>query len=331
MDYTLKPAVLFALAASCFLHQGLATAAEAGKEYPSKPIRFVIAQTPGSSIDTMSRVIATKMSELLGQQLVVDNRTGAGGTIAGEIVAHSTPDGHTLFASATASQVIGPQLYKKLVKYDPHKDFTPISLFAITQNVLVVNPGAPIKNVKDLIAYAKANPGKLNWANAGTGFQSHLAGVLFTHLAKIDVLHVPYKGAGASVGAVISNESQLMIAPAPALMVHVQAGRLRALAMGGEKRSPLTPELPTIIESGVPGYVSAGWAGLAAPAGVPKSILAKLHATLVKTVNDPATSDALKRVGAEPLTSTPAEFAKLIKEEWVRFGDAIRIANLKVD
>ena len=331
MRHTLKAAFVFSLTILPCLYPGAATAAEAAKDYPTKPIRFVLAQTAGSSIDTMSRVIATKLGELLGEQLVVDNRTGAGGTSGGAIVAHSEPDGYTLLASATASQVIGPQIYKKVTTYDPFKDFTPISLFALTQNVLIVNPKAPFKSVKEVIAYAKANPGKINWANAGTGFQSHLAGVLFTHVAKIDVLHVPYKGAGPMVAGVISGESDITIGPAPAWMVHVQAGRARALAMGGEKRSVLWPDLPTIIESGLPGYVSNGWAGLAAPRGTPKAILTKLHATLVKAVNDPATGEALKRVGAEPLTSTPAEFAALIAKDWKSFGEAIRIANLKVD
>jgi len=309
----------------------LATAAEAVKDYPVRPIRFVLAQTPGSSIDTMSRVIATRLSELLGQQLVVDNRTGAGGTIGGEIVAHSEPDGYTLFAAATASQIIGPQIYKKVLKYNPQTDFTPISLFAITQNVLVVNPSMPYSSVKELIAYAKANPGKINWANAGTGFQSHLAGVLLTHMAGINVLHVPYKGAGPMVGGVIAGESHVTIGPAPAWMVHVQAGRARALAMGGEKRSMLWPEIPTISESGVPGFVSDGWGGLMGPKGLPKEIVGKLRDLLVKAVNDPATNNALKKVGAEPLTNTPAEFAKLIAKDWNRIREAIRVADLKVD
>lgn len=227
--------------------------------------------------------------------------------------------------------MIGPQIYRKTVTYDPLKDFAPISLFAITQNVLVANPKAPFASVKELIAYAKANPGKINWANAGTGFQSHLAGVLFTHLAGIEVLHVPYKGAGLSVAAVISGESQVTLGPAPALMTHVQAGRLRALAMGGESRSPLWPELPTIIESGLPGYVSNGWAGLSAPRATPRPILGKLHEALVKTVNDPAVAEALKRAGAEPITSTPAEFARLIAKDWKSFGEAIRLSGLKVE
>lgn len=310
---------------------GVSSAADPAREYPNKPVRFVIAQTPGSSIDTMSRVVATKLGDLLGQQFVVDNRTGAGGTIGGSIVAHAEPDGYTLFAAATASQVIGPQIYKKVTNYDPFKDFTPIGQFAVTQNVLVVNTKTPYKTVKDLIAYAKANPGKLNWGNAGTGFQSHLAGVLFTHMANIDVLHVAYKGAGPLVAGVISGESQVTIGPAPAWMAHVNAGRARALAMGGRKRSLLWPDMPTIAESGLPGYVSDGWAGLMGPKGLPKAIVAKLNATLKQAVNDRATNESLKKVGAEPQTGTPAEFASLIAKDWKTFGEAIRVAKLKVD
>jgi tripartite-type tricarboxylate transporter receptor subunit TctC len=306
-----------------------ATAADAASAYPTKPIRLVIAQGPGSSIDTMCRIVFRKMSELLGQQMVMDNRIGAGGTIGGGIVAHAEPDGYTLFAAATASQVIGPQVYKSTRRYDPFKDFQAISQFAITQNVLVVNPKTPFKSVKDLIDYAKANPGKLNWSNAGSGFQSHLAGVLFTHLAKIQVLHVPYKGAGPSLAAAISGESQVTFVPAPSVMGHVQAGRLRALAVGGEKRSVVAPELPTVSESGVPGFNLVGWAGLMAPRGTPKPILAKLGNALHAAVNDPATNAAMKRVGAEPLIGTSQDFAALIARDWKNYGDAIRIAGLK--
>jgi tripartite-type tricarboxylate transporter receptor subunit TctC len=308
-----------------------ASAADATKDYPVRPVRLIVAQTPGSSIDTMTRLVATRLSELLGQQFVIDNRTGAGGIIGGEIVAHATPDGYTLLAAATASQIIGPHLYRKVLKYDPHKDFQPISLFAITQNVLVVNPKAPFASVKELIAHARANPGKINWANAGTGFQSHLAGVLFTHMAKIDVLHVPYKGAGLSVGAVISGESQVTIGPAPALRVHVQAGRMRALAMGGDKRSALWPELPTVIEAGVPGYVSDGWAGVMAPSALPRPIAQTLHGAIERALGDATVNEGLKRIGAEPRTSTPAEFTAQIARDWKSYGEAIRVANLKVE
>jgi len=323
-----RTSTTYVAAALTLLFAAPAIAAESPDQYPTRPIRFVIAQTPGSSIDSMGRVVATKMGELLGEQLVVDNRTGAGGTIGGSIVAHSEPDGYTLFGAATASQVIGPQLYRKHVTYDPFKDFVPISMFAVTQNILVVNPKAPFRSVKELIAYAKANPGKLNWANAGSGFQSHLAGVLFTHMAGIDVLHVPYKGAGASLGAAISGESQVTIVPAPSVMGHLQAGRLRALAMGGRQRSPLTPDIPTIIESGVPGYVSSGWAGFVAPAKTPKKIRAKIYQAVIKTMKDPQTLGAMTKLGAESMATTSEEFEHVIQEDWKSFGDAIRVSGI---
>ena len=297
--------------------------------YPQKPIRIIIAQTTGTSVDTLSRVLALRMGEALGQQVVADNRGGAGGIIGAEIAARSQPDGYTLLVSSTGVQVITPQIFKKLT-YDPVGDFAPLSLFAVTQNIMVVNPSLPLNSVKELIAYAKANPGKLNMANAGAGFQSHLAGVLFTHLAGIDVRHVPYKG-GASLIAVMGNESQFTIAPGPSVMGYIRSGRLRALATGGDKRSPLTPELPTIIEAGVPGYLSTGWAGLMAPKGIAPPIFDKLYTTLVKVMQDPATREQIERQGGDPVTSTPAEFARFIKEEYARFGEAIRLADLKVE
>ena len=329
MRHTLGIAVVCSAVLAPLLSQSVLAAQPATASYPARPIRVVIAQSPGSSIDTMGRIVFSKMGEVIGQQMVIDNRTGAGGTIGGGIVAHAEPDGYTLLAAATASQVIGPQIYKSVTKYDPFRDFQPISQFAITQNVLVVNPTTPFKSVRDLVAYAKANPGKVRWSNAGSGFQSHLAGVLFTHMAGIDVLHVPYKGAGPSLSAAIAGESQVTFVPAPSVMGHVRAGRLRALAVGGEKRSDVAPELPTVIEAGVPGFVSSGWAGLMAGSRVPKPITQKLHAALHRAVNDPATGEAMKKVGAEAVLGTPAEFAALVKSDWKNFGDAIRVAGLK--
>ncbi len=297
-------------------------------DYPARPIRLMVPQNPGASVDNISRILAARMGEALGQQIVADNRPGAGGTLAAEVVAHAAPDGQTLFAVATGTAVISPQTFKKL-SYDPIRDFEYISLFAITQNVLVVHPSLPVKSVRELLAYAKANPGKLNMANAGAASQSHLACVLFTHMASIDVVHVPYKGGGASVTALIGNESQVTITPAPAVLGHVRGGRLRALATAGAKRSPLTPDLPTISEAGVPGYLSRGWMGLLEPARTPKPILDKLLATLVKVVETPATRELFERQGADPVTTTPAEFKKFVAEEYARFTQAIKLANLK--
>jgi tripartite-type tricarboxylate transporter receptor subunit TctC len=300
-----------------------------GKPYPNKPIRVVIAQGPGSSIDTMSRVVFNKMSELLGQQMIMDNRVGAGGTIGGDIVARAEPDGYTLFACATASQVIGPQIYTSTRRYDPFKDFRPISQFAVTQNVLVVNPKTPFKSVQDLVTYAKEHPAKLNWSNAGSGFQSHLAGVYFTHMAGIKVLHVPYKGAGPSLAAAVAGESQVTFVPAPSVMGLVRNGQLRALAVGGAKRSTVAPELPTVAEAGVPGFDLVGWAGLAAPSGISKPLLDQLQRNLHAAVEDPQTRNAMIKAGAEPLIGSPQEFEGLIRRDWKSYGDAIRVAGLK--
>lgn len=328
MKHALRTRFACCALASVLSPAALAAQADAAK-YPVRPVRVIVAQSPGSSIDTMSRVVFTKMGELLGEQMVIDNRTGAGGVIGGGIAAHAEPDGYTLLAAATASQVIGPQIYKSVTNYDTFKDFQAVSLFAITTNVLVVNPKTPFQSVKDLVSYAKANPGKIRWSNAGSGFQSHLAGVLFTHMAGIEVLHVPYKGAGPSLNAAIAGESQVTFVPAPSVMGHVRSGRLRGLAVGGEKRSEVAPELPTVIEAGIPGFVSAGWAGLVVGSRVPKSIVDRLYATLHQAVQDPATNEAMKKVGAEPTVSSAAEFAALIKSDWKSFGDAIRVANLK--
>ncbi len=309
-----SPAKIFAIGGLACAIAGSARAAQLdAADYPARPIRLMVPQNPGASVDNVSRILAARMGEELGQQIVADNRAGAGGTLAAEVVAHAAPDGQTLFAVATGTAVISPQTFKKL-PYDPIKDFEYISLFAVTQNVVVVHPSLPVKSVKELIAYAKTNPGKLNMANAGSASQSHLACVLFTHMAGIDVVHVPYKGGGASVTALIGNESQVTITPAPAVLGHVRGGRLRALATAGARRSALTPDLPTVSESGVPGYLSSGWMGLMAPARTPRAILDKLRATLVKVVETPATRELFERQGADPVTTTPAEFKKFVAE-----------------
>jgi tripartite-type tricarboxylate transporter receptor subunit TctC len=200
-------------------------------------------------------------------------------------------------------------------------------MVATTHNVLVVTPSMPFQNVKELVTYAKANPGKLNMANAGSGFQSHLAGVLFTHMAGINVHHIPYKG-GTSVTMVSAGESHLTIVPAPSVMGQIRAGRVRPIGVGGEKRSPLLPDVPTISESGVPGYISTGWSGIMAPKAVPKTLLDRIYGSLIKVMNDPVTREQFERQGAEPMTSTPEAMLKLINAEWGRFGQAIKLAGL---
>ena len=317
--------VFVALAAAAVVGAACATQTE----YPVRPIRVLVPQSPGASNDTITRIVAGKMGEVLGQQLVIDNRPGAGGVIAGEVVAKAGPDGYTIYSTATASQVIGPQIMKN-VPFDPVNGFTPVSLFAITQNILVVNPATPYNNVKELIAYARANPGKLNLANAGSGTQSHLAGVLLAHIAGIAVVHVPYKGGGPSVVAVVANESQATLTPSPAVMGHMRANRLRGLATGGAKRSALTPDIPTLIESGV-NLESTGWIGFLAPPKTPKAITERLLSALIQAVRDPATQKFMEAQGADPEAGGPDAFRRFIAAEYKRFGEAIRIANLKAE
>ncbi|MCA3076584.1 MAG: tripartite tricarboxylate transporter substrate binding protein, partial [Rhodocyclaceae bacterium] len=232
-----RPAVA-ALAAACTMLSSVPAQGASPPSYPVKPVRLIIANTPGTSVDALARVLGVRLGEELGAQIVPDNRAGAGGLIGGEIASRSAADGYTLLVSSTGMQVITPQIYKGL-NYDPIRDFVPLSLVAVTHNMLVVTPSLPVQSVQELIAHARANPGKLNMSNAGSGFQSHLAGVLFTHMTGINVQHVPYKG-GASLVAVIGNEAQVTIAPMPAVIGHVRAGKLRAVATGGEKRSVVT-------------------------------------------------------------------------------------------
>jgi tripartite-type tricarboxylate transporter receptor subunit TctC len=307
-----------------------ARAADPVQNYPDRPIRFIIPQGIGASTDSLARVLALRLGETLGQQLVADNRPGAAGIIGMELGARAAPDGYTLLATATATQVIAPQLYRKLA-FDPFKDLQPVSLFGVTQNVLVVHPPLPAKTVKEFVVLLKSAPNKLNMASAGAGSQSHLAGVQFLLLTGTQAVHVPYKGGGASVAAVFAGEAQFTITPLPATIAHVRSGRLRALGVGGEKRSPQLPELPTIAEAGVPGYQSTGWVGLMAPHGLPKPVFDKLYAAFLKTMAQPETRELIDRQGGEPVTSTPQEFAKFIREEWNRFGAAIKAANLQVE
>lgn len=306
------------------------SAAESAAGYPSRPVRLLVPQGIGASNDTLSRALAGRLGDALGQQIVVDNRPGAGGLIGMEIAAHSAPDGYTLLASATATQVIAPQLHRKLA-FDPFKDLLPISLFGITHNALTVHPSVPAKSVKEFIAVVKAAPGKLNMASAGAGSQSHLAGVQLMLAIGVDTTHVPYKGGGASVAAVIANESQFTITPLPAVLTHVKSGRLRALGTGGERRSTQLPDVPTIAEGGLPKFQSTGWIGLMAPRGLPQPVFGKVRAALTQAMKQPDTREQIERQGGDPVVSTPEEFAKFIREEWDRFGQAIRAARLKVE
>ncbi|MGZ5146758.1 MAG: Bug family tripartite tricarboxylate transporter substrate binding protein, partial [Burkholderiales bacterium] len=292
------------------------------RSYPTRPIRVIAAQSAGSSLDTLVRIVSPKISEVLAQQLVIDNRGGAGGTIGIELVARAAPDGYTALVGASSSMIVSRFSYKSL-PFDVLKDFDAVSNLVNADAVLVTHPSVPAKNVKELVALAKAQPGKLNMSSAGVGSSSHLAGVMFATLAGINSVHVPYKGGGPMAAAVVANESQWCIAPAAALVGHIKSGRLRALAISSKQRSALLPELPTVDEAGVPGYEYNSWNAFFVPRGTPRSIVNKLHASIQTALADP---DVVKAFAAQGLTpsgsESPEAFAKYFR------GDFERIAKL---
>jgi tripartite-type tricarboxylate transporter receptor subunit TctC len=297
------------------------------QDYPSRPIRVILPQSPGSATDVLARLIAPKLGEVLGQPLVIDNRAAAGGLVGAEVAAKSLPDGYTLLIGATAWITVAPHTHKSM-PYDPLVDFLPVSLFALGQNLLVVNPSLPADSLKELIALMKEKPGQLNMASAGVASSSHLAGLLLTSLAEVRVLHVPYKGAGASVLAVVSGEAHWTFTPMQAPLGQVRAGKLRPLAVGGVTRSPALPEVPTVAEAGIPEYFSGTWYGLMVPKGTPREIVVRLNAATRTTMELRETREQILNQGAEPKTNTPAEFARFVREEYERVGKAVKLAGL---
>jgi len=298
------------------------------QSYPSRPVRVITAQSAGSSIDTIARIVANKLSEYTGQQFVIDNRGGAAGTIGIELAAHAAPDGYTLLVGASSSMIVSKFTYRSL-PFDTFKDFDAISLIANTDGLLVVHPSVQAKSVKDLIALAKAQPGRLNMASAGVGSSSHLSGILFTTLAGIDSVHIPYKGGGPMAGAVVGGESQWAIAPAAALMGHVKGGRMRALGITSKTRSPLLPDLPTIGET-VPGYEYNSWNGFFAPRGTPRPVISTLHAAIQKVLAEPDVKTLYAAQGLAPSGSaSPEEFGKYFRADYDRNAKLVKVAGIK--
>ncbi len=297
--------------------------------YPQRPIRMIAAQSAGSSLDTLLRITAAKMSDQLGQQIVIDNRGGAGGTIGVELAARAPADGYTLLAGASSSMIVSSFTYKKL-PFDTLKDFAPISLFANVEAVFVVNPSLPVKSVNEFLALARAQPGKLNMASAGVGASSHLAGLLFVSATGINTTHIPYKGGGPMTTAVIGNEAQWAISPAAALVGQIRAGRLRALAISSRQRSPILPELPTIAEAGVPGYEYVSWNGVLAPAGTPRAIVARVHAAMHKVAALPEVKEQYAAQGLAPSASeSPDEMMRMIRADYAAIGSVVKTAGIK--
>jgi len=301
-------------------------------DYPNRPIRLVSPNPPGGANDVIGRIIAAKLSEVLGMQMVLDNRGGAGGTIGGEIVARAAPDGYTLLAGSVSTHSFNPIIHQKL-GYDPLKDFAAISLFAIAHNLLVTHPGLPAKDVRDLITLAKAKPGALNYASGGTGSTSHFAIAMFVSLAGIakETVHVPYKGGAPSVTATIANETQFYFGPMASMIPQVKAGRLKALAVGGDKRSATLPDVPTVMESGVPTYKAYGWFGLLAPTGTPQPILARLHKATLDAVASADVKQQLHQIGVEAASTTPAEFDRFIRDQLELHRRVVKDLGIRFD
>jgi len=298
--------------------------------YPSKPIRLVVPFPPGGPLDLAGRAIGDHLARAWGQPVLVENKPGAGGNIGADLVAKSAPDGYTLVMGALSTHAVNPHLYAKM-PYDALKDFAPVTLVAITPNVLVVNASVQASSVKDLIALAKASPGKLSFASGSNGSAGHLAGELFKTLAGIDIVHVPYKGGAPAMQDLLGGQVQFMFDNLANAMAQIKAGKLKPLAVTTAKRSPLAPELPTMAEAGVPGFDISTWYGIMAPAGTPPDVVRKLNAEIVKFLASDDMREKLKAQGAEPAPMSPEQFDAFIRSEWRKYAKIVKDSGAKVD
>jgi tripartite-type tricarboxylate transporter receptor subunit TctC len=311
------------LATACAV---LCVALSARADYPDRHIALVVPFPAGGSTDAIARVAAEHMGKQLGQTVIVDNRGGAGGAIAAEAVAQAPGDGYTLFLATTGTMAINPYIYKKL-KYDPIRDFAPVGTLVSSSNVLVVHPSVKANSVKELIAMAKASPGKLTYASSGIGSSSHLSGALFAKMSGVDMLHVPYKGSGPAMSDFLAGRVDMMLDTTSTHAPNVKAGKVRALAITSAERSPLYPGIPTIAEAGVPGYDVTIWFGIVAPAGTPKAVIDKLSGALSAVLAMPSAQEALSALGTSPMRKSPAEFAEFIRKENEHWKEAVTLAG----
>ncbi len=321
----MRQIAIAALSAACAWTSLCAAAAS----YPVKPIRMIVAVPPGGPADTLSRLIAPRLTEALGQTIVIDNRPGANGNIAYETVARAAPDGYTITAVA-AGVAINPSLYRE-VKYDPLRDFAPITQGIAVPNILIVHPSVAATSVQELITLAKGRAGRLAFASAGNGTSGHLALEQFVQMSGVQVIHVPYKGGGPALSEVIAGQVQALFSIALSAIPQVKAGKVRALAITSVRRSALAPELPTLAESGFPGFEVVGWFGWLAPAKTPKVIVDRLSAEIVRILNQPDMKERLLTLGAVPVASTPQQFAAFIAAEHAKWARVIREANIRVE
>ncbi len=304
------------------------TAVAAAQDYPTKPIRMIIPFPPGGGSDVTGRVVATALGERLGKQVIVDNRAGAGGVVGSELAANAPKDGYTLLMVSLA-HTVNPWLYDLNGRYDPIKSFAPVAIIAASPVVLVVNPNLPVHSVTDLLALAKQQPGKLQYASAGIGSVTHLAGELFKYTAKVDMLHVPFRGAGPATIDVVGGHTSLMFGGLLATVPHIRSGKLRALGVGSLKRNPILPEVPTIAEAGVPGYETINWFGLVAPAGTPPAIIERLHREITAVQDLPEVQKQFDADGATVMRLTPAEFGDYMVADMSKWERVVKEAGIK--
>jgi tripartite-type tricarboxylate transporter receptor subunit TctC len=301
------------------------------QEYPNKPVRMVVGFPPGGGTDVVARILAPRMSELLGQSIVIDNRPGATGTVAAGQVAKSAPDGYTIMMGHVSVNAIAPNLFANL-PYDVERDFAPIALAAAVPHLVVVHPSVPVTTLKELVAYLRAQPGKLTFPSAGNGSMPHLAGEVFQALAGVKMVHVPYKGTGQSMQDLLGGQHLVAFDTMPASAPHVRSGKLRALAVSTAGRVPSFPDVPTAEEAGVPGYVVITWYGVFAPAGTPPPIVNRLHADMVKAMQTPEVRARLEAIGADgTLSRSPEEFAALVRADAARYAKIVKDIGLRID
>lgn len=306
---------------------GLAAAPACGQNYPARPLRFVVPSAPGGGTDITARIVAPKLSEFLGQQVVVENRAGAGTMIGGEVVARAAPDGYTLLVGIS-TLAINPAMYKK-VPYDALKDFAPITQLVTLSNILVTHPSLPTRTVKELIAFAKVRSGQIHYASAGVGTNPHLSVELFLSMAGLKMIHVPYKGSGQGIVDVVAGHVPVMMPSILTGLPHAKNGRLRALGVTGAKRAGSAPAVPTIAEAGVPGYEATQWFGVLAPAGTPREIVTRLHTEIVRALQSADVRERLAGDGADPVGSSPEEFAVFLRAETAKWAKVVRNAGIQ--
>ena len=330
---------MYALAFRCAAALSLAIAAliapaqaeTQAQTYPQRVVRIVNPFPPGGSVDTMARILAQKLTENLGGQFIVDNRAGAGGNVGAEAVAKSEPDGHTLLFTAPGPLVVNQTLFTKGLPFDPAKDFAPIALFGTAPIVLMVNPGVPASNVKELIALAQKQPGKLHFASAGPGSTNHLSGELFKSMAKIDIAHVPYRGAGPAMNDLVGGHVQMFFDLLPVALPQIKGGKVRALANAGATRPSALPDLPTMAEQGLAGFDASSWYGFVAPAKTPDAVVARLADETQKILKSPEVIARIRELGSEPGNVFRADFAAFMRKEAAKWGEVIRVSGAKAE